>query len=1087
VINAYIAAIDKIYRSGKGTEHSYRPALKNLLEGMARGLTFTNEPKRIECGAPDFIASLGDIPVGYLEAKDIPVGLDNKLNREQFDRYKASLNNLIITDYLTFQLFVNGELAASVSIAGENAGAISPEKKNYGAFAELIGAFAGFRGKTITQSEALARMMAAKTKLLAEIIEKALSGKQAGGDALTGQLEGFRLVLIHDLSVPAFADIYAQTLAYGMFAARLKDRSDEAFTRKKAADLIPLSNPFLRRFFQYIAAWDLDSRIAWAVDALAELFNCVSVGELLKEFEQANQDPYIHFYETFLGEYNPELRESRGVYYTPLPVVKFIVRAVDDILQKEFNLPRGLADNSKIKRTIIGKGGEEGGEKGGGKGGKKKEAEFHKVQILDPAAGTGTFLAEVIDCVYQKFAKQKGAWPNYCSDNLIPRLHGFEILMAPYAMAHMKLDMKLKESGFEWDGIEGSGIEGSGRRRIHIYLTNSLEEPEAAASKLPMVKWLTDEAEEATLIKREVPLMVVLGNPPYSGESYNKTKDEFLHDYKMEPGGVEKLKEKNPKWLNDDYVKFIRLGQKFIERNESGILAYISNNSFLDNPTFRGMRWNLLKSFDMIYILDLHGSAKKREAAPGGGKDENVFNIQQGASINIFIKKVGKNNKSAKDGNADKSAKSEKTQVELAKVYHQDLFGTRKFKFSFLGENTLSTIRWTELAPKAPQYFFVPKDFGAHSEYESEKWFGVDELFPVNSVGVVTARDDFTIHDSEDAVKETITEFMSLDDESTRAKFKLGRDARDWSVAMARKDLLPEPDFSKIVKIDYRPFDTRYTYYTGRSRGFHCMPRGEVMRHFLHGDNIGLITIKRGRSNMPWSEIFIGKHIVSGSTAISSLDINYVFPLYLYPGADEWDTARRPNLEMSIAHKIATDTGLRFVPEKAEGDGTFSPIDLLDYIYAVLYSPCYRETYREYLKINFPRVPYPESAEMFRSLAAIGASLRKIHLLEGVEAPVDFANYPVSGNNLIGNADYKNGNVYINKEQYFENIPHEVWDCYIGGYQPARKWLKDRKGRTLGFDGIEHYQKIIAALKLTIDISAQLSVLTWELGVGSWE
>jgi type I restriction-modification system DNA methylase subunit len=619
-IGRYIVEIDKIYRSGKGTEHSYRPALKTIFEALTSGLTITNEPKHIECGAPDYIITRGSIPLGYIEAKNIPVGIDNKANREQLDRYKQSLNNLIITDYLSFQLFVDGAEVVTATIAKENSGGITPDKKEFVSFVELVNKFTGYEGKTIANSEMLAKTMAAKAKLLADTIEKALNNNDAphtedADDTLSGQLEGFRKILIHDLSIPAFADIYAQTLAYGMFAARLNAPPDTMFSRQQAASLILQSNPFLRKFFQYIAGFDLDSRICWIVDALADLFNCVAVGDILLEFGKANQDPYINFYETFLSEYAPGLRESRGVYYTPLPVVKFIVNAVDDILQKEFNMVKGLADNSKIKRSIAQTDGE------------KKDIEFHKVQILDPAAGTGTFLAEVIDSMYKRFASQKGMWSAYCAEHLIPRLNGFEILMAPYAMAHFKLDMKLKETGFQ----------NTANHRLRVFLTNSLEKPESIASKLPMVEWLTSEANEANRIKRDTPVMVVLGNPPYSVSSQNKSEwiQNLIEDYK---------KGLNEKKLNldDDYIKFIRYGQYFIEKNSGGILAFISNNSFIDGVTHRQMRKTLLNTFDKIYILNLHGNSRKKEIIPGCGRDENVFDIQQGVSINICVKTSSK-------------------------------------------------------------------------------------------------------------------------------------------------------------------------------------------------------------------------------------------------------------------------------------------------------------------------------------------------------------------------------------------------------------------------------------------------------------
>ncbi|MDR3170566.1 MAG: N-6 DNA methylase [Treponema sp.] len=1024
-IDTYLSEIDKIYRSGKGTEHSYRPALKTLFEAITSGLTITNEPKRIACGAPDYIITRNDIPIGYIEAKDISVGIYNKANKEQFDRYKQSLNNLIITDYLSFQLFVDGAEVVTITIAKESGGGIAPDKKQCDAFMELVQQFTDFRGKSIYQSEQLAKMMAAKAKLLAGIIEKALHDTEAENDTLSGQLEGFRKILIHDLSIPAFADMYAQTLVYGMFAARLNDHTNDKFSRLKAAALIPPSNPFLRRFFYYIAGPDLDDRICWIVDALADIFNCVAVEVLFEEFGRANQDPYLHFYETFLAEYNHKLREERGVYYTPLPIVKFIVQAVDTILQNDFHIAKGLADSSK----------DEG---------------FHKVYILEPATGTGTFLVEVIENIYKRFVNQKGMWRDYCKEHLLPRLNGFEILMAPYAMAHFKLEMKLKETGINTAELKD---------RFRVYLTNSLETAADNNPVLLMEKWLSDEADEANRVKRDAPVMVVLGNPPYSGESANKNcLVDLLEDYKKEPGGIERLQEKNSKWLNDDYVKFIRYGQSLVVKNGSGILAYVNNHSFLDNPTFRGMRWNLLQTFDKIYILDIHGNVKKKESAPDGSKDENIFNIQQGVSINIFVKT------------------KKKKQDEYAKLYHYDLYGSRKAKYTYLLENTLTTVKWVELSPNTPQYFFVEKDFTNQAEYE--EGFSVQKLFPVNSVGIVTARDDFTIHNSVQSVKNIIKEFLSLDDETVRQRFNLGKDVRDWSVAGARKDLVPA-DFSHIVKINYRPFDIRYTYYTGHSKGFHCMPRGEVMRHFLAGNNNGLVIGRQGQvvGSMPWNLAFVTSQAIDFNLYYRGG--GYIFPLYLYPESDNLDSTaqRRPNLNKNIVDEIAQQTGLRFTEEKEDGDATFSPLDLLDYIYAVLYSNNYRAKYKEFLKIDFPRVPYPENKEPFQKLSKYGAALRNLHLLENVEPLMDMALYPIEGNNCIDKIVYKNGNVYINKTQYFENVPLEVWEYYIGGYQPAQKWLKDRKERELDYDDISHYQKIITALSLTIEVQAHIDTI----------
>jgi predicted helicase len=1004
-ITRYITEIGKIYRAGNATEHSYRPALKSLMDNITIGLTVTNEPRHIACGAPDYIITRDGIPLGYIEAKDISVGLDNKASKEQFDRYKKSLGNLIITDYLAFQLFAGGNHVASVTIARESGGGIAADKNQYGAFIELVNQFTGYSGKTIYQSLELARMMAAKAKLLAEVIRNALAEKDGEdsvlpGDTLSGQLEGFRKVLMHNLSETAFADMYAQTLAYGLFAARLNQHDAQTFNRATAAHLVPKSNPFLRKFFQYIAGFDLDTRIRWIVDALADLFNSVAVEDILKEFGKANQDPYIHFYETFLAEYDPALREGRGVYYTPLPVVQFIVQAVDDILKKEFGLAQGLADNSKIKMPV--------------KRTDKKgntivagEREFHKVQILDPASGTGTFLAEIINTIYHSyFAAQKGMWAGYCREHLIPRLNGFEILMASYAMAHFKLDMTLKETSFASDGD----------LRLKVYLTNTLEEPEDEASKLPMVEWLTQEANEANGIKKDTPVMVILGNPPYSGESANFTKDDFLAAHKMEPGGKEKLKEKNSKWINDDYVKFIRYGQNFIEKYGGGVLAFINNHSFLDNPTFRGMRWNMLKTFDKIYILDLHGNVKKKETAPGGGKDENVFDIQQGVSVNIFIK-TGK-----------------KKDTELANILHSDIFGERERKYTLLLENTIKSIKWEKIKPAPPYFFFAPKDFSGEKEYA--KGFGIQELFTVNSVGIVTARDSTFINDDKNTLKRNIKNFLQIN-----------------------------LDNKLFHTISYRPFDSQIIYYDTEIIE---RPREKVMRHFLVGENIGLMVCRQQKTDGFYHCLIHNNIVESSYVSNKTSEIGYSFPLYLYPFDNT--SERQPNLNSDIVKTIAEKINLRFAKEKIDDKKTFAPIDMLDYIYAVLHSPAYRTQYKEFLKIDFPRIPYPADAKQFKSLAELGARLRQIHLLENVTPSKNLARYPIEGSNTIDSIAYKDEKAWINKHQYFEAVPPEAWNFYIGGYQPAQKWLKDRKGRTLNFDEIQHYQKIVNALYLTGDI-----------------
>lgn len=1048
-LQQYIEKVNSRFKTGITTEHSFRGDLQTLIENIVPGIMATNEPTHIDCGAPDYIITKRNIPLGYIEAKDINADLDNKTYKEQFDRYKNSLDNLIITDYLTFNFFKESKLVTSISIGKVDGKKIVPLAENFEQFTALIKDFCSYTGQTIRSAQKLSKMMAGKARMLANIIENALNSdeEKTFDSTLHAQMKAFKTILIHDITIKEFADIYAQTIAYGMFAARLHDPSLENFARQEAAELIPKSNPFLRKLFGYIAGPDIDERITWVVDALADIFRATNVADLLKNFGSSTQqnDPIIHFYETFLAEYDPKLRKARGVWYTPEPVVNFIVRAVDDILKTEFNLPDGLADRSKTKVKVNVQG-------------KIVEQEVHKVQILDPAAGTGTFLAEIIKQVYKKFTAQQGSWSSYVEEHLIPRLNGFEILMASYAMAHLKLDMLLNETGYK----------PKKQQRLRVFLTNSLEEHHPDTGTL-FANWLSTEANEANHIKRDTPVMVVLGNPPYSGESINKDPwiMSLMDDYKKEPGGKEKLNERNPKWINDDYMKFLRYGQHFIEKNSYGVLAFINPHGFIENPTFRGMRWSLLKTYDSIFILDLHGNAKKKEVAPDGRLDANVFDIEQGVSINLFIKN------------------GKKKPNELGKVFHFDLYGKRELKYEYLFTNSLESIKYKKVKNIPPHYLFAPKNFTEYNTYN--EWISVNDLFTLKNVGIVTARDGFTIHNSKASVINTIEEFLSLDDESARIKFSLGDDVRDWKVSYARSDLIQSyPSGGVFTKICYRPFDDRWTYYTGKSKGFHCYPRPEVMQHFTKGKNVGLIIGRQGQAVGPmiWNLAFI-------TNSMTDLNLYYrgggtTFPLYLYPENNTQQSLdgkqeRVPNLNKVIVNKIALGLRLAFVIEKssfdyAQDDKTFAPIDLLDYIYAILYSPTYRAKYKEFLKIDFPRVPYPKDKKTFWQLVKLGGELRQIHLLESETVNNFITTFSIDGNNEVEKIRFEvtlrqaqgdSGKVWINETQHFDKVPQVAWEFYIGGYQPAQKWLKDRKARTLNFDDIQHYQKIIVALTET--------------------
>ncbi len=1004
-ISAYIKDINQLYQTGLTTEHSFRPALQRLLQDCT-GCTVVNEQSHIDCGAPDLTLLRNGMAVAYVEAKDLEDGdLDGrKKNREQFDRYKASLDTIIFTDYLDFHLYEHGEWQQSVRLAeiqGNRICLSDPDR-----FIALMEHVRTVQMQRITSATQLAKLMAGKARLLRDIIEQALIQDGDSPTELRGYMEAFRQVLIHDITPKTFADIYAQTIAYGMFAARLHDDTPDNFTRAEAANLIPKSNPFLRKVFQQIAGYDLDERIAWIVDDLVSAFAATDMEKIMQGFGKSTQqtDPMLHFYEDFLFQYDPAAKKQCGVYYTPQPVVEFIVRAVDDILRSEFGLPMGLADTNKVEvEQAIPQDPKH----------RKEKVLKHRVQVLDPATGTGTFLTETVRQIKRDLGGQMGAWASYVPEHLLPRLHGFELMMAPYTIAHLKLDMEI--------GIPA-------QQRLRVFLTNSLEESNPDAGTL-FGNYLAQEANEASHIKQSAPVMIVMGNPPYSVSSNNRGEwiSKLLDDYK---------KNLNEKKLNldDDYIKFIRLAQYYVERNGEGIVAYISNNSFIDGITHRQMRSELMRVFDKIYILDLHGNTRKKEVCPDGSKDENVFDIMQGVSINIFVKKAGKSK-------------------AHAEVRHFDLYGTRNYKYEFLKNNNLQSIEWQTLNPIDPMRFFVPKDFSLQSEYD--KGFNIVDLMPEHSTGIETQRDNVAIGYSLPELSVVQKDFDVLSEDEFRLKYSLDKDGRDWTYDRAREDVKRN---AEIKLITYRPLDMRYILYSGKPKGITAYPRYGIMRHFLGNDNLGIIAVRNNRDDS--DTYFICNRIVD-KTIMSSKDNANVFPLYLYPEEGSMETERRANLD----EKIWTDINAAIGKEAA-------PEDIFDYIYGVLHSSAYRAKYKEFLKVDFPRIPYPKDAAEFEHYRGLGHELRELHLMHNVPAsPVAF---PEAGSMVVERIAYDGNKVHINDSQYFANVPAEAWNFYIGGYQPAQKWLKDRKGRTLSFDDINRYRNIIAVLLRTAELMRKI-------------
>ena len=1028
ILKNYLESIEKEHQTGVAREHAYRPALKTLLEASLAHVTAVNDPVQIPAGAPDFILKEdpANLDLGYLEAKDLAVNLDAVEKSEQLMRYRAALENLILTNSLEFRLYRHSERVQTVAIAHLEHGKIIRQPENFPKLAALLREFGAYQAHPIQSPEALAEIMAQKALLMNNVFLQVLIQKEPS--TLKDQHEAFKEVLLHNMPEKQFADVYAQTIAYGMFIARLHHDNTQHFSRAVSLLGIPRSNPFLRSLFEYVAGANLEKQVVWTVDALCMAFNAVDLPAILKDFDRHTgfNNPVLHFYETFLTAYDPDLKKKRGVFYTPEPVVGFIIRSLDEILKTRFHLKEGLAYAGKTPITVD-----------------KKETSVHKVQLLDMAAGTGKFMTAAIEHIHHSLQDQRGIWPSYVETDLLPRLHGFELLMAPYAMCHLTVDMLLKKTGYDLEQAQPE-------KRVGVYLTSALEEYYEEAH-LPFVPWLAQEANAASHIKRDLPLMVIFGNPPYRGESMNRNDhiDSLMQAYKKEPDGRQ-IQEKNSKWINNDYVKFMRVAENFIQKNGEGVLGFITSHAYLDGPIFRGMRWHLLQTFDEIYVLDLHGNSRKKERTPQGGKDQNVFDIQEGVAIFIGIK----------------TPSPEKTQ-DLAKVYHADLWGLRQEKYDFLNRHSLDSVRWQPLSHHTPYYFFIPKNYDLLEEYE--RGFALHDLFLVKGTGIITKRDHLTIHQTKEKLWETIQFFLENPEHDVRRILKLPPDVRDWKFEWAKKDLRG-PSKNNIQKISYRPFDTRYFYYTGRARGFIGWPVEKISKHMLQGENLAL-NVARQQKSSNFQHVFCHRQIAeSALVSNKTSEISYTMPLYLY---DE-NVGQKSNLAPALFSKIQEQ-----VPQ-------ITPESLFDYIYAVLHSRPYRQRYGEFLKSDFPRIPFPAAGEFFDTLVEKGKVLRELHLLEGHHFEERVTTYPVLGNQRVEKVFFQketagasHGRVYINSTQYFGNVSQGAWEFYIGGYQPAQQWLKDRKGQQLDFAQVKHYQRIVQALQRTEEVMEEIEGLAF--------
>jgi len=1031
-ITNYLAKIITTLQTGSAREHAYRPAIHELFEKIKPELNAVNDTARSEHGAPDFIFFKGSIIVGYAETKDVDVNLDKVEKGEQMKRY-FGYSNLILTNYLEFRFYKNGErYGESIAIGELSGGVIVPKYENTILLEKTIKDFLESKPEQIKSGERLAKIMGGKARRIRENVAQYVVDESEKGQDLKDVYGVMKKLLVHDLDAKQFADMYAQTLVYGLFVARYHDETLETFSRQEARDLVPASNPLLQHFFDHIAGPNFDKRLGYIVDELCEIFASANVRKIMEHYysrttlwgeTKESPDPVIHFYEDFLKEYDSEQRVKLGAFYTPLPVVKFIVRGVDYLLKKEFGLSQGLADTTKKEFVQQ-------------RQGLKGKVLLHQVQILDPATGTGTFLNEVVKHIHQSFEGQQGRWEKYVDDDLLPRLHGFELMMAPYTIAHLKLGMTLRDMGYE-----------KFSKRLGIYLTNSLEEgfkeKENLFTSLGFMKSVAEESKDASIIKNEKPIMVVIGNPPYSGVSSNETEhaNNLVNKYKVEPGGKQKLQERKH-WLNDDYVKFIALAEDLIEKNSEGIVGFITNHGYLDNPTFRGMRWHLMQTFDSIYVLDLHGNSKKKEVAPNGGKDENVFNIQQGVSIILAVKNREKKKKGI-----------------LAKVHRADVWGTKAQKFKKLDELSMENIAWKLLDSRMPGLVFAEE--GSHElEKEYGKGFSISELFIKSSTGIVTMGDGFIVSDSKEVLENRIERFLAenVTEDVLKKEYDLGKNYASWIISNKSKIKFSE---NNIVKMAYRPFDDRFTYF---DRNLVWRLRENSTKNLLFPNNVGLIFSRQAIGCENFSHILVSNLIADNRSFFSNKGIPVESPLYIF----HEDGLKTANFKSEILEKITKNI-----------KGEVTPENVLDYIYAVLHCPAYREKFKEFLKIDFPKLPYPKDNETFWQLVEKGKELRSLHLLESSKLQNFITTFPESGSEIVEKVKFENGKVFINEKQYFGNVPEIAWNFFIGGYQPAQKWLKDRKGQTLSNKDLEHWQKIIISLLETDKIMKEIDGISF--------
>jgi predicted helicase len=968
----------------------------------------TTLPKKTEAGNPDFRIWDGSQEItGYIEAKAPTVtDLDRIAVSEQMKRYLSTFPNVILTNFLEFRLYRDGKLIDSVTVGRQDIMIrvkAMPPVEHEQAFKNLLDKFFSFSLPKSYSAETLATELAKRTGFLRdEIIKEELKEETIlNKGSLIGFYDAFKKYLISDLSMGGFVDLFSQTIVYGLFAARM--RAGENFDRKHAYDNIPKTIGILSELFEFISLGEIPDQMKWTIEDIANVLSAVDVKRIFSEYYHSGKgkDPVVYFYETFLYVYNPDLRERRGVYYTPEPVVTYIVNSLNEILKDKINIEGGLSDR--------------------------------RVTVLDPAAGTLSFITEAVQCAIKEFTEKygEGSKQKFMKEHILNDFYAFELMMAPYAIGHIKFSFILEEEGYKLTEDE----------RPKFYLTNTLEMKTLEKTNLPLMSALSEESHLAETVKKDTPILVIMGNPPYSVSSMNKS--DFIKEA-MKVYKEDVRSERNIQPLSDDYIKFIRFAHWKIDQSKKGIIGMITNNSYLSGLIHRGMRKKLLESFDEIYILNLHGNSRIGEKTPEGSKDENVFDIMQGVSISLFIK----------------SGEHE----GLGKVYYADVYGLREDKYNFLGTHSFRTTDWKELNPTEPYYFFVEKDFSLQEEYG--KFISVKEIFHRFSSGVETRRDNFMVGFTKEEVEQRMLTFTSdLSDEIVREGLDL-KDTTDWKVEIAREKVKKVYWKKYVRKYAYRAFDIRYVFYFPDiiERGD---SRIDLMKNFFE-ENLGLVTT-RLLSSRRFCHALVSTEI-SDKCFVSNKgkESGYLFLLYLYPSSNKNNLFE----ESTEKNERVSNLNLELTSELNEAYKTnVTPEEIFYYIYALLYSNTYREKYLEFLKIDFPRIPFTSNYELFNKMAELGKKLVDLHLFSSSELYNPISKFRGQGSGVVEKVKYneEDTRVYINNDNYFDSVEKEVFEYQIGGYQVCNKWLKDRKGRILSLTETEQYCKIVTAIAKTIE------------------